>query len=150
MAKSNLAYNYETSPRKLQPDYAPITKKKPNKNNTNNNKKIEHEKKKNEEQSRKKNQRRIALYIGVGFLILFAISFRNSKIDESFSKIRDMKSELTVLQKNNEQLQVTIENGSNLNNLEQLAKEKLGMQKLTNKQSVYVNLPKVDYIEKIG
>ena len=30
---------------------------------------------------------------------------------------------------------------------EKLAKEQLGMQKLTSKQTVYVNLPKKDYIE---
>ena len=35
----------------------------------------------------------------------------------------------------------------NLSNIEKQAKEKLGMQKLTNKQTVYVNLPKKDYIE---
>ena len=34
-----------------------------------------------------------------------------------------------------------------LNNVEKIAKEKLGMQKLTNKQTVYVNLPKEDYVE---
>ena len=44
-------------------------------------------------------------------------------------------------------LKVNIENSINLNNIEQAAKEKLGMQKLTNKQTIYVNLPKKDYIE---
>ena len=34
-----------------------------------------------------------------------------------------------------------------MNNIEKLAKEKLGMQKLTNKQTVYVNLPKKDFTE---
>jgi len=28
-----------------------------------------------------------------------------------------------------------------------MAKEKLGMQKLTNRQTVYINLPKKDYVE---
>ena len=35
----------------------------------------------------------------------------------------------------------------NLNDIEKLAKEKLGMQKLTNKQTIYVSLPKKDYVE---
>ena len=34
-----------------------------------------------------------------------------------------------------------------LEKAEKLAKEKLGMQKLTNKQTVYVTLPKKDYVE---
>ena len=42
---------------------------------------------------------------------------------------------------------MNIQNGLNLNNIEKLAKEKLGMQKLTNKQTVYVTLPKKDYVE---
>lgn len=51
------------------------------------------------------------------------------------------------MQKENEQLKVNIANGLNLNNIEKLAKEKLGMQKLTNKQTLYVSLPKKDYVE---
>ena len=54
---------------------------------------------------------------------------------------------MSSLQKENEQTKVSIENGLNLNNIEKLAKEKLGMQKLTNKQTVYINLPKKDYVE---
>ena len=44
-------------------------------------------------------------------------------------------------------MKVNIQNGLNLNNIEKLAKEKLGMQKLTNKQTIYVSLPKKDYVE---
>ena len=47
----------------------------------------------------------------------------------------------------NAQLEVSIENGLNLNNLEQEAKEQLGMQKLNSKQTIYITLPKSDYIE---
>ena len=42
---------------------------------------------------------------------------------------------------------INIENSLNLNNLEQAAKEMLGMQKLDNSQKVYISLPKKDYIE---
>ena len=34
-----------------------------------------------------------------------------------------------------------------MSNIEKEAKERLGMEKLTNKQTVYVTLPKKDYIE---
>ena len=40
-----------------------------------------------------------------------------------------------------------MQNGLNLKNIEKLAKEKLGMQKLTSKQTIYVSLPKKDYVE---
>jgi len=61
--------------------------------------------------------------------------------------MQSLKQELASVQKENEQLKVSIENGLNLNNIEKLAKEKLGMQKLTNRQIVYVTLPKKDYVE---
>ena len=37
-----------------------------------------------------------------------------------------------------------------MNYIEQMAKEKLGMQKLTNKDTVYINLPKKDYTESVS
>ena len=44
-------------------------------------------------------------------------------------------------------MEVGIQNSLNLNSVEQSAKQLLGMQKLSNKQTVYVSLPKKDYIE---
>lgn len=149
MARNYNSYNYGTSPRKLEPEYTPSKKQKTNKPKV---KKVQNNIKEKEqqifkEQQRKKQQRKVIIYIGIGFLILFAISYRNSQIDEQFSKIQSAQNELAIIQKENEQLKVNIENGSNLNNLEQSAKELLGMQKLSSRQSVYVNLPKVDYIQ---
>ena len=79
--------------------------------------------------------------------ILGSCKIEVEKINEEFKEMQSKKTELTALKKENEQLQVTIENSLNLSNIEKQAKEKLGMQKLTNKQTVYVNLPKKDYIE---
>ena len=153
MAKNYNSYNYGTSPRKLEPEYTPNRRQKTNKPKTNkipNNleqRDKEKDKKIIKENSRKKQQRKVIFYVGIGFLILFAISYRNSQIDEKFSEIQTLQNQLLVVEKENEQLEVSIENSSNLNSLEQSAKELLGMQKLNNKQSVYVSLPKVDYIE---
>lgn len=148
MVKNYNSYQYGTSPRKLQPDYTPNRKQKTKINKTKNTNTNEYNRKKQQENKIKKQQRNIILYIGIVFIILFAISYRNSKIDEQFSQIRTLQAQLSTIEKENEQLEVNIENGSNLNNLEQSAKELLGMQKLNNKQSVYINLPKVDYIEE--
>lgn len=153
MARNYNSYNYGTSPRKLEPEYTPNRKTKTNKQKINkvpNNleqKDKEKDKKIIQENSRKRQQRKVIFYVGIGFLILFAISYRNSQIDEKFSEIQTLQNQLSVVEKENEQLEVSIENSSNLNSLEQSAKELLGMQKLSNKQSVYVSLPKVDYIE---
>lgn len=140
-------YQYETSPRKLQPEYEPVRKKYPKKSTAKKVKKVAKQQPKPKVKGKIKKQMKIMAYVGIGFTILFAISYRNTQINESFSKIKALKSDLAVVQKENEQLEVNIENNLNLKSVEQSAKELLGMQKLDNKQTVYINLPKEDYVE---
>ena len=59
----------------------------------------------------------------------------------------NIKSQLSAVQKENEQLRVSIENSLNLNSVEKSAEEKLGMQKLDNNQKIYLYLQKKDYVE---
>ena len=142
MARSR--YEYSTSPRKLQPDYNP--KKRNKKNNLKVVKDLPRQEVKmtKEQIKRRKN---IALIVVAIFVVLLTVSYRNSQINEKFSQVQKLKKELSSIQKENEQLKVNIENSLNLNNVEKIAKEKLGMQKLTNRQTLYVSLPKRDYIE---
>lgn len=142
MARSR--YEYETSPRKLEPD---IKKRKSTQK-----KKLKvvedlprQEVKLSKEQ--KKRQIKLTIIVISIFILLLTISYRNSQINEKFNQVQTSKKELSSLQKENEQLKVSIENSLNLNTIEKLAKEKLGMQKLTNKQTIYVTLPKKDYVE---
>ncbi|MGN1298166.1 MAG: septum formation initiator family protein [Clostridia bacterium] len=142
MARSR--YEYSTSPRKLQPDYRP--KKQTKKRNL---KVVEDLPRQDVKVSKvqRERQMKLTLIVVAVFILLLTISYRNSQINEKFSEVQSLKNELSSLQKENEQLKVSIENGLNLNNIEKLAKEKLGMQKLTNKQTLYVSLPKRDYVE---
>jgi len=139
----NNRYQYETSPRKLQPEYEPIPKKYPKKSTARSIKKEPKLKQKKKKQSKAK----MITYVVIGFTILFAISYRNSVINEKFAEIKTLKSNLAAIEKENEQLEVNIENNLNLKTVEQSAKELLGMQKLEQSQTVYVNLPKEDYVE---
>lgn len=141
-------YQYETSPRKLEPEYAPkkntykgkkSTARKPEE-------KIKKVSKKQIKEEQKKQRKTIA-YLVLGFGILFAMCYQNAQIDENFEKMKDLKKELASVEKENSQLELAIESNLNLSNVEQQAKELLGMQKLTSKQIVYVNLDKDDYIE---
>ena len=93
-----------------------------------------------------KGKLRIVGLILASFTILFAVSYQNSLISESFNKKEQYKKELESLSKSNQQIEVGIENNLNLNNIELVAKEKLGMQKLNNEQKIYVNLPKEDFV----
>lgn len=140
-------YQYETSPRKLQPEYRPVKQKYPKKSTA---RKIDTNKQVKQKTKQKRHFKpkvKVVIYVMSVFAVLFAISYRNSLINENFSKIKSLKNDLAVLQKENGQLEINIENSMNLQNLEQSAKELLGMQKLDSSQSVYVNLPKEDYVE---
>ena len=150
MAKSRVnKYQYETSPRKLEPDYTRPRKNKkvPKKNVTKKPIIKQKEKISSTELGTKKLKRRTILYIILGFAIVFGISYRNAQIDESFMKIQSLKGELAQIQKDNSQMQVKLENSLNLKKVEAQAKKQLGMQRRTQKQTVYVNLPKTEYIE---
>ncbi len=145
----NNRYQYETSPRKLQPEYQPIEKKYPKKSTARKINTVSKNNSKNKKQVKQKNKSKIKVisYVVLGFIILYAISYRNSVINEKFSEIKGLKTNLLAIQKENEQLEVNIENNLNLKSIEQSAKDVLGMQKLDNSQTVYVNLPKQDYVE---
>lgn len=137
-------YEFSTSPRKLEPELNPKRHKQRKKLRV-----IEdlprQEIKISKAQKRK--QTKLTLIVIAIFALLLTISYRNSQINEKFTQVQSQKKELASLQKENEQLKVNIANGLNLNNIEKIAKEKLGMQKLTNKQTLYVSLPKKDYVE---
>lgn len=139
-------YNYEfgTTPRKLEPGYNPNKKSKED---------IQKQIKINEEQrkraiqlEKKKHNKNVALIIAI-FLILLGISYRSSLINEKFNEIQTDKNKLAAIEKTNGQLEVSIESSLNLSNIEESAKERLGMQKLDNSQKVYVTLEKKDYVE---
>lgn len=148
-------YQFETSPKKLQPEYEPnkeqhINKKAKNKTVTKKTTKTikANEAKKNKASKAEiKRKAKFIAYIVFGFSVLFTISYRNSIINEKFNQKESLKADLTEIQKVNEQLEVSVENELNLTSIEKIAKERLGMNKLSNGQKVYVNLPKKEYVE---
>jgi len=136
-------YQYETSPRKIRTDYEPVKKKVVKKNYTTKS----NTSKKSTTKMKTAKKLKIVLFVLIGFLAFFTISFRNAMIDSKYAEIKKLKNNLALVEKENEQLKINIEKTLNLNNVEQSAKEMLGMQKLDNSQKVYINLPKKDYIE---
>lgn len=140
-------YQYETSPRKILPEEpARRTKQKMKKSTA-----LDVEKRAKEAEKAKKTQAKKHLktvcYLVLGFAVLFAIGYRNSQINEAFTENQKIEKQISDLKKENEQLNVAIQNSLNLSQIEKEAKERLGMQKLTSRQTVYVDLPKKDYIE---
>ncbi len=150
---NNKGYQFETSPKKLQPEYdtEDIEQKKKTKKAAN--KKVDSKKIIRENaikgitKTELNKKAKLVCYIVFGFTVLFTISYRNSIINEKFNQKESLKMELAEIQKVNEQLQVSVENELNLTSVEKLAKEKLGMSKLNNTQKIYVSLPKKEYVE---
>ena len=136
-------YQYETSPRKLEPEYEPIKNPYSKKKST----VIKKKQEKIQHKRHIKDQIKTVIYIGLIFASFVVISYRNSLINESFNENEKLKSNLAAIQKENEQLKVNLENSLNLSNIEKMAEKKLGMQKLDNSQKVYVSLDKEDYVE---
>jgi len=135
-------YQFGTSPRKLEPNVIK-REKKPNVKVV---KDVPRQQIKISKGQRKKQLKITVTVVGI-FLLLLTISCRNSQIDKKFNQIQSQKKELAAIQKENEQLKVSIENSLNMSNIEKVAKEELGMVKLTSKQTVYISLPKKDYVE---
>lgn len=76
------SYEYETSPRKLQPEYEP--KKNPYRRKKSSLKKA---KKVNKKQVKKARYNyKPVIYVAVAFVMLFTISYRNSKITEEYNQ----------------------------------------------------------------
>ena len=140
-------YQYETSPRKIQPKEEPRRiPNRPKKSSTKSEKQKKEELEKAKVQARKL-RIKMVFYLVVGFAVLYTIGLRNSQINEAFTKKQNLEKQISQIKKENEQLEVSIQNSLNLSQIEALAKEKLGMQKLTSKQTIYIDLPKKDYVE---
>ena len=136
-------YQYETSPRKIRTDYEPVKKKTVKKKMTT---KTNTSKRSNKKLKTLK-KIKIVLFVLIGFLAFFTISFRNAMIDSKYAEIKKLKNELALVEKENEQLQAGIESHLNLKTIQEEAETQLGMKALSNDQINYVNLPNTDYIE---
>ena len=141
------SYKYGTSTRKVETEQKQRTKKqKHKKTKIKLVEELPRQQVKISKEQKKKHVKLTIIALTV-FAVLLAISYQNSQITVKFNEMQDKKKELATLQKENEQLEINIENSLNLSNIEKEAKEKLGMDKLTNKQTVYISLPKKDYVE---
>lgn len=146
MARYNTnRYQYETSPRKLQPEYRPEKKRYPKKSTAK--KQNANKQNQNQKQEAKSFDKKIIFYIIAVFAVLFAVSYRNAFIAQTYSQVKDLKSELAQVEKENKQLEINIESQTNFGAIEEKAKNELGLDKLKDSQIVYVSLDKQDYVE---
>ena len=84
-------YQYETSPRKLKPEYETIKKRYPKKSTA---------RKTNQKvniKNKKADQAKVLLYVALGFTALFVISYRYSIIDKTYADLTKTKAELELV-----------------------------------------------------
>lgn len=136
-------YQYETSPRKIRTEYEPLKKRTAKKSSVS----TVNASKKNSTKVKKVQKVKIVFFILIAFLAFFTISYRNAIIDTKHAEIKDLKNKLALVEKENEQLEASIESRLNLKTIQEEAETMLGMKKLSNDQINYVNLPKVDFVE---
>ena len=98
----NRRYEYGTSPRKLKPEYEPINN--PNQYKSKKTSTVKKVNRKTKTKLKIKPRAKLVLYIAIGFLALFSISYRNSLIAESFNDKEKLKQDVSSIQKENEQL----------------------------------------------
>lgn len=84
--------------------------------------------------------------IGVG-LLLIILTYQNAIINIKLTERENIKNTIKDIEKTNVQLQVSIEKSIDVTQIEKIAKEKLGMQKLNNSQKVYISIDKKNYFE---
>lgn len=143
---ASYGYQYGTSARKLEPEEKSPKKshKKQSKNTKIKSKKYQDRVREMEAKTARTNFA-ILMVIALGCILL--LMYRNVKIRESFAGVQALSKSVSSIEKENSQISVNIQNNLNINNIESIATSSLGMQKLSSKQTVYINLDTKDYVE---
>ena len=142
------SYQYETSPRKYEPEYTTrkITKKQaPKVSKKEIEKRLEKERAKKAEERKKKAKQIFA--VAFVFVMLLSLSYREIQIMEMFDQKKEQEDKLALIQKENGQIEKNIkEEESKLewNTIKQRATEELGMEVKT---GIPINLERTDNVE---
>ena len=95
-----------------------------------------------------KEQRKLNFFIITGIILLsmaayFMIS-KNVQMHETSDKIKQLQSELSMLESNTSQKMFELEQSVDLNSVEEIASTRLNMQRPEKYQIVYINVPSED------
>lgn len=110
-------------------------------------KKAEIEKKR--QQKLKATRRKLALYMAVFFVALFAILFRYVRIYDLHSDVASQTEKLETIRMENEQTRLSIENMTDKTKIQEYAETQLGLQKIVSTQTVYLNPTKENYMQNL-
>lgn len=148
---ARMSYQYETSPRKYEPEYTTrkkTTKKVENKKVSKKEdikRRLERERAKKVE-DRKRKTRQVVLVIAI-FVMLLSVSYREISVMEMFNQKKELENQLAVIEKENGQVEKSIkevESTLDWNKIKQKATDELGME---SKQAIPLDLEKTDNVE---
>ena len=94
-------YMYETSPRKLKPEYSPPKKRVKKVKKVENDEVKQNKNKPKTENRIRKNKLKCIFGLLVMFSVLFAVSYRNAQISENYTILKNQEKELSTIQKEN-------------------------------------------------
>lgn len=148
------SYQYGTSPRKYEPEYAPRTIKKANTDKSKSKnmpkkadaqKRIQKQKAKKAQEKKRKTLQVVAVIVIFGMLL--ALSYREITIMEMFNQKKGLEKQLATIQKENGQVEKSIreeEGKLNWNEIKKTASEQLDMKIKT---ATPIDLEKSDNVE---
>ena len=144
-----IPYQYETSPRKYEPEYTTTRRTSNQKNKKEIPKKQEIKKntKKVEKSVENKSSIKKLIPVIAIFVMLLALSYREISIMEMFNHKKDLEQQLALIEKENGQVEKTIkevESTLDWNSIRQKATDQLGMQ---TKALIPLELEKTDNVE---
>ena len=105
---------------------------------------------KRRQQKLKAARRKLALYMVVFFVAMFAILFRYVRIYDLHSDVAHKTAELENLRMENEQTRLSIDNMTDRAKIQEYAETELGLQKITSTQKVYLNPSKENYMKNVA
>lgn len=161
-------YEFGTSPKKVYPEYDDLkirTRRKttrPKKTNRQNIKTSN--KKKTKPKKRSKAYKRwkilqlsmtktekfyVIMLVGILLALAFVFIVRESEIDKKFMASQDKRNSIEQIEKENSQIELSFQNSLSLTNIEKQARERLGMEKQSPKNTVYVNFDSEDFVESV-
>jgi len=88
----------------------------------------------------------VTLLLIAGFA--FVVLLRGVMITEQSSSVSKKTAEHEALVTTNEKLQFEIDRSLDLDNVEDIARNELGMRRAEKYQTVYINIEQTDYVEK--
>ena len=89
---------------------------------------------------------RVLIFVACAFVVLL----RGVMITDKNTTVQNKQEQLEATITANEKLQVEIDRALDLNKVETIARDELGMRQAEKYQTVYLNLSQTDYVEKIA